>query len=89
MIKNLIFFNVFAVPILLFFHIKGECSFIQKYLVNSTIPVCDYITNFWLNLLFAQLFFVVIMAFSYANIFKESEQKYPQYRPKPYSRKPH
>lgn len=89
MLLYLVFYNILAIPILLFLHIKGECSFIEPYLKNVTIPVCSYITNFWFNLLIAELLFVVIIALLYAKIWTTPERKYPHYPPKPFYKRTH
>lgn len=89
LLSYFVFYNIFVFPVLLFLHAKGECSFIEPYLANTSIPICSYITNFWHNIFFAQLFFVIIMAILYAKIWTSSERRYPQYTPKPFHKKTH
>lgn len=89
MIMYFLFYNVIVLPVLIYFHLKGECTFIESYLANATLPICQYISNILINIVFAEILFVVIMLLVKAKLWASSTRRYPEFRPNPHPKKEH
>ena len=57
-------FNIIIVPILIFFHLQGECAFLSHYMGSFILSHCDAVNNIWLNILYANGLWVTLVFFS-------------------------
>gem|GEM_PF-4163450 len=60
-------FNIFAIPFIIYAHIKGECILLTQTLGGGAQSICDGVTNPFLNLVYINILFFLLSLVVYAN----------------------
>ncbi len=66
-VSYLIAFNIFAIPFIIYTHVKGVCNLLIAAFGEGGKALCEYTTNPLINLFYLNVIFIMLTLLIYAN----------------------